>query len=102
MEKLVEMERAGVSLYIFGPGWLGTYAKQWSVHAKKLEDGITLEIITQADDLQAAIDDTYEKWVSATRGLPNHGLKQIEHYETPPSSTEEVKQALNLDDEIPF
>lgn len=79
MEKLIEMERAGVALYVFGPGFLGSYHKYWNIQAKKEDAGIKLEISTTHADLPTAIDDIYEKWVAATKGLPQHGLKQIEH-----------------------
>lgn len=98
MNKLIEMEQAGIAIYVFGPGYLGSYAKNWNIQAKKIDDGMELNISTSALTLPAAIDDVYERWIKATTGLPNHSLKQIEH--RPPFNDPTLDH--RLDDEIPF
>lgn len=97
MEKLVEMANAGVGLHIFGPAFVGTWQKDWSITAKREDDGIKLEISSEGPDLAAAVDDIYEKWVTATKGMPHLGLRQIEHQ---PFGRMPSPDAL--DAEIPF
>lgn len=88
LEKLNEMERAGVAIHVFGPGFLGSYAKNWNITAKKTYEGVELNIAITNPTLEGAIDDIYTRWVKAAIGLPNHSLLQIEH--------------KTLDNEIPF
>lgn len=91
MNKLIEMENAGVNFSIYGGPYWG---RKWHVTAKREDDGIKLEIVSKHRDLETAIDDVYEKWLAVTsHGARNLGLNQIDY--VPLTST-------NLDDEIPF
>lgn len=92
MNKLIEMANAGVSITIYGGPYWGD---KWDVQAKKEDDGIKLEISSMSKDLETAINDTYEKWVSVTsKGARHLGLNQIEH--APP------REPVDLNDEIHF
>lgn len=93
MDKLLEMTNAGIKLTIYNPVWHYNY-EGWEIKACKSDDGANLELVVQHRDLQSAIDDIYERWIVATRGLPSMSLKQIEH--VVPST------ATAFDNEIPF
>lgn len=97
MEKLIEMANAGVGLHIFSPTFLGSYQKDWHITAKREDDGIKLEITSSGPGLGVVIDDIYEKWVKATKGMPHLGLRQIEH-----QPFDRMPSPDALDAEIPF
>lgn len=70
------------------------YKDQWSVSVRKDDDGINLRIESEGEDLDAVIDDVYEKWVKVTRSAPALALNMIEHRPPPAART--------LDDETHF
>lgn len=97
MEKLIELANAGVEISMFGPY---SYREGWKLTATKSDDGSELKVSAESIDLYAAINDLYERWVRATsKGLPNLGLRQIEHI-VPPK--EDLASRPSIYDEIPF
>ena len=107
--KLEEMDRAGVVLLVYSPSFF-SYNKKWEIQAKKTEGGVKLEIDVLADSFAEAVEEIYTKWLSSTRGLPEHGLLVISHQPTvadqqaskQASKQQEVDWKEELNDEIPF
>jgi len=96
MEKLIEMDAAGVVLRIYSPSF-STYSKKWDIAALREADGVKLEITVQSETLGEAIDEVYAKWLVATRGLPQHSLRQLTLQPSPGHlSTQEIEEALGL------
>lgn len=101
VEMLEEMDRAGVVLIIYSSSFYRSYGKyKWGLEAKKESEGVSLKIVSYGDSLAEATEEIYDKWITATKGLPEHGLRQIEA--TPQAAPQATDWEKELNDEIPF
>lgn len=86
MEKLNELINAGVAVSINRFPQYGS--KTWGIECSKKNSGTDLTLRAEDEDLLAAIDSVYAKWVLATEKIPSHSLRQIEYKpETSPDET---------------
>lgn len=78
MEKLIALNNGGVQITIYSPRWHGD--RKWEVQLKKESEGVSLDILARALELDEAIYEAYSKWLRVTgQGEPSLTLRQIEH-----------------------
>lgn len=99
MNKLIELANGGLDISI----QKYNFHDIWKITVSKDDDGITLRINGEGNDLSAIVEDVYEKWVKVTgRGAPRLALNILEHRKEPLTMNEELRRTLDLNDEIPF
>lgn len=84
MEIFASLAAAGVSVTVYGPLALGSYAKEWVVILVAKTSEVELRISKSDADLLSALTAANAQYLAAiNHGLPDLSLKQIDHSELP-------------------
>ena len=81
LDLLNALNNAGVTVTIHSPKWSYSSNTDWNVCLQKSGEGFQLQIDENDENLGAAIENAYNKWLRSTeKGIPNLTLKQIEAF----------------------